>query len=184
MEHIKKNKRKELYMKNWMGLCLLILLSGSLAAQTITEAPYKKDPNIPSFNILLPDSTWFTKDQLPMTKYDYVVIMYFDPACSHCQHEAVELSKHMDSLKNAFFVLVSYKSLEDISGFASYYNLDKFANVRVGRDPQYYIPSFYRVIRNPFVVVYNKKGLLEKVYDPEVTEVPEARELIKLMSKN
>jgi hypothetical protein len=66
-------------MKNWIGLCLLILLSGSLAAQTKEEAPYKKDPNIPSFNILLPDSTWFTKDQLPMTKYDYTVIMYFDP---------------------------------------------------------------------------------------------------------
>jgi hypothetical protein len=56
--------------------------------------------------------------------------------------------------------------------------------VRVGRDPQYFIPSFYRVTRNPFVVVYNKQGLLEKVYDPEVTEVPEARDLIKLMSKN
>ncbi|MES2373268.1 MAG: thioredoxin-like domain-containing protein [Bacteroidota bacterium] len=171
-------------MKNWIGLCLLVLLSGSLAAQTKEEAPYKKDPNLPSFNILLPDSTWFTKDQLPKTKYDYTIIIYFSPDCGHCQHEATEISKNMDSLKNAFFVFVAYKSLEDIQGFASYYQLDKFPNVRVGRDPQYYIPSFYRVTRTPYVVVYNKKGLLEKVYDPEVTEVPEARDLIRLVNKN
>jgi thiol-disulfide isomerase/thioredoxin len=119
-----------------------------------------------------------------MTKYDYTIIIYFSPDCGHCQHEATEISKNMDSLKNAFFVFVAYKSLEDIQGFTSYYQLDKFPNVRVGRDPQYFIPSFYRVTRTPFVVVYNKKGLLEKVYDPEVTEVPEARDLIRLVNKN
>ncbi|MDB5210046.1 MAG: hypothetical protein JWQ30_873, partial [Sediminibacterium sp.] len=32
--------------------------------------------------------------------------------------------------------------------------------------------------------VYNKQWLLEKVYDPEVSEVPEAHDLIKLMSRN
>jgi hypothetical protein len=171
-------------MKNWIILPLLICLSGAVAAQTKENAPYKKDPNIPAFNLLLPDSTWFTKDQLPLSKYDYAVIIYFDPACGHCQHEAQEISKNMDSLTNAFFVFAAYKSLEEIKGFASYYQLDKFANVRIGRDPQYFIPSFYHVTRNPFVAVYNKKGLLEKVFDPEVTEVPEARDLIRLMYKH
>ncbi|MEO7530947.1 MAG: hypothetical protein ABIS69_06035 [Sediminibacterium sp.] len=171
-------------MKHSIAILLLVLLSGSIAAQTKKEdAPYKKDPTIPSFNLLLPDSTWFTKDQIPRTKYDYTVIMYFDPECQHCQHEAADLSKNMDSLKNAFFVFAAYKGLTDIKGFASYYGLDKLANVRVGRDPQYFIPSFYRVTRNPFIVVYNRNGLLEKVYDPEVTNVPEARELIELMYK-
>jgi thiol-disulfide isomerase/thioredoxin len=171
-------------MKRLLSFIVLVLIGASLTAQTTAkDAPYKKDPNIPAFNILLTDSTWFGKDQVPFIKYDYVVIMYFDPECPHCQHEALGLAKNMDSLKNAFFILVAYKSLNDIKGFANYYGLDKFANVRVGRDPQYFIPSFYRITRNPFVVVYNKKGLLEKVYDPEVTEVPEPRDLIELMYK-
>jgi thioredoxin-related protein len=193
-------------MKRILTFLVLILLMGSLSAQKnqkgkndttakpagksaeparkADEAPYKSDPKIPAFNIMLPDSTWFTKDQLPMSKYDYTIIVYFSPDCGHCQHEATEIVKHMDSLKNAFFVFVAYKPLEDIKGFASYYKLDQFANVRVGRDPQYFVPSFFRVTRTPFVVLYNKQGQLEKVFDPEVAEVPEARDLIKLVYKN
>lgn len=160
-------------------------ISGASPVQIKTDTipPYKKDPNLPAFNILLPDSTWFTKDQLP-PKYDYTIIIYFSPDCGHCQHEAKEISQKMDSLKNAFFIFVAYKSLEEVAGFAEYYGLNKFTNVRVGRDPKYFIPSFYRVTRTPFVVVYNKKGLIEKVYNPETTDVPEASDLIALINKN
>jgi thiol-disulfide isomerase/thioredoxin len=173
-------------MKSLVTLFYMILLSGSVSAQTKTtvdEAPYKKDPHIPAFNLLLPDSTWFTKDQLPGS-YDYTIIVYFSPDCPHCQHEAREIVAKMDSLKNSFFVFAAYKSLEDVQGFASYYGLDKFKNVRVGRDPQYFIPSFYRIKFNPYIAVYNKKGLLEKVYDPETMQVPEASELIAFTHRN
>lgn len=188
-------------MKHLLSFLVLVLVMGSVSAQknqkskkdtvakaapaepVVEEAAYKKDPKIPAFNILLPDSTWFTRDQLPMTKYDYTFIIYFSPDCPHCQHEATEIVKNMDSLSNAFFVFVSYKPLQDIQGFGSYYKLDQFPNVRLGRDPQYFIPSFYRVTRNPFIVLYNKKGLLEKVFDPEVTDVPDARMLIDLVNK-
>ncbi len=173
-------------MKHFSGLFLLVLISLTVNAQSKPEnnAPYKKDPKIPAFNILLPDSTSFTKEDLPMGKYDYTIIIYFSPDCSHCQHEATDIVKHMDSLKNAFFVFVAYKSLEEIKGFASYYTLNKFSNVRVGRDPMYFVPSFFRVTRTPFVVVYNKKGLLEKAFDPEAGDVPEAEDLVKLVNKS
>ena len=72
----------------------------------------------------------------------------------------------MDSLKNVFFVFVAYKSLEEVKGFASYYTLDKFPNVRIGRDPKYFVPSFFRVTRIPYIAIYNKAGLLEKIFDP------------------
>jgi hypothetical protein len=187
-------------MKQLLSFFVLVLLMGSASGQKKEadakasppaaatpkreEAPYKSDPKMPAFKILLPDSTWFTREQVPLSKYDYTFIIYFSPDCGHCQHEATEIVKHMDSLKNAFFVFVAYKPLEDIQGFASYYKLDQFPNIRYGRDPQYFVPSFYRVTRTPFVVMYNKHGLLEKVFDPEVTEVPEASDLIKLVYKN
>ena len=47
-------------MKNYILLFFFVLFSGSIAAQSKPdEAPYKKDPNIPDFTILLTDSTWF-----------------------------------------------------------------------------------------------------------------------------
>ena len=169
-------------MKFFTFIVFFLLIGGCVSAQTKPdEAAYKKDPHIPSFNILLPDSTWFTKDQIS-PKYDYTIIIYFSPDCGHCQSSAKEIVMKMDSLKNAFFVFVAYKTLDEVSGFASYYGLDKFPNVRVGRDPKYYVPSFYRVTRTPFVVVYNKKGLLEKVYDPETAAVPEASDLVALVN--
>ena len=174
-------------MKNGILICFFLLLAATVTAQSnkapvVDEPAYKKDAHIPAFNILLPDSSWFTKENLS-PKYDYTIIIYFSPDCGHCQHSAKEIAQKMDSLKNAFFVFVAYKPLDEISGFASYYGLDKFPNVRLGRDPKYFIPSFYRVTRTPFVVVYNKKGLLEKVYDPETTPVPEASDLIELVNR-
>lgn len=172
-------------MKNWLQFFLFLLLAGTITAQTKTEseAPYKKDPKIPAFNIQLGDKTWFTREKLPKKGYAYTYIIYFSPDCGHCQHEAKELVKHMDSLSKAFFVFVGFKPLDEIQEFASYYGLDKFKNVKVGRDPTYFVPSFFRVTRTPFIVCYNNKGLLEKVYDPETTDVPEAEELVRFVNK-
>ena len=160
----------------------MLLSARPLFAQA-GEAPYKKDLQMPRFSILLPDSSSFTPEQIP-EKYNHTLIIYFAPDCGHCQHEAKAIVQKMDSLKTVFFVFAAYKPLEDIRGFASYYGLDKFENVRVGRDPRYYIPSFYRVKYTPFIAIYNKKGILEKIYDTETTPVPEVGELIDFINRN
>jgi thiol-disulfide isomerase/thioredoxin len=157
---------------------MICAVQGSAQSNPEDTAPYKKDHRLPAFTILQPDSTWFTKEQLP--KYDYTVIVYFAPDCSHCQYEATEIVKNMDSLKNAFFVFVAYKSLEEIQAFSVKYGLNKFSNIRYGRDSKYYIPSFYQVKFTPFVAVYDRKGMFVKEYEKGV----EARELIALFCKN
>jgi thiol-disulfide isomerase/thioredoxin len=171
-------------MKKSVLFSLFLLIAAASFAQSSqsSDAPYKKDPHLPHFNIVLPDSSWYTPEQLPKKGYDYTILVYFSPDCSHCQHEAKEIVGKMDSLKNAFFVFVAYKPLDEIAAFASYYGLDKFPNVKLGRDPQYFVPSFFRVTRTPFIVVYDKKQMLYKVYDPEVTNVPDASELAKLVN--
>jgi thiol-disulfide isomerase/thioredoxin len=170
-------------MKKLFIVVVYLLFSSCLMAQNKTDngAPYLKDKNLPAFNLLLPDSTYFTPDQLP--KYDFTTIIYFSPDCGHCQHTAKELVHSMDSLKNVFFVFVAYKSLDDIKGFASYYGLDKFQNVRFGRDPKYYVPSFYRVEATPFVAIYNRNRELVKVFDPPHSPVMEIADLLKVTYK-
>lgn len=170
------------FMKH-VWIFLFIIINGTCAsAQTPdTVPPYKKNPHIPSFNILQTDSTWFTNKQLP--KYQYTAIIYFSPTCGHCQFTAQDLVKKMDSLKNVFFVFVSYNSIEEIREFSIKYGLPVFRNVRIGRDPKYFIPSFYRVEATPFVAVYNRKGILMKVFDPPHKPAMEAYELINLIYK-
>ncbi len=160
-----------------------ILLVGCLQAQTGKDngAPYLKENRLPAFNLLLADSTFFTPDQLP--KYEFTTIIYFSPDCGHCQHTAKDLVRTMDSLKNVFFVFVAYKSLEDIQGFGSYYGLDKFPNVKLGRDPYYFVPSFYRVEATPFVAIYNRNRELIKVFDPPHSPVMEIADLLKVTYK-
>lgn len=164
-------------------LCLLLTFTTTLLLSQADEAAYKKDPHIPKFSLLLPDSTWFTSEQIPQ-KYSHTVIIYFSPDCGHCQHEAKGLVQAMDSLKNCFFVFAAYKPLEDIKAFTDYYGLSKFENIRTGRDPRYYIPSFYRVKYTPFIAVYDNKGLLQKIYDTENTPVPEPSELALFLNRN
>lgn len=167
-------------MKFLIILLISFVYTLGVSAQLVPEevAPYKKDRRIPDFTIIQPDSTWFTKSQLP--KHTHTVIIYFAPDCSHCQYEATELVNKMDSLKNVFFVFVAYKGLDEIREFALKYKLDKYPNIRYGRDPKYYIPSFYRVQFTPFVAVYDRRGMFLREYLKGV----EASELVALLRKN
>ena len=186
-------------MKKLLLVCLSYLLfSTVLLAQTTSKSitpgkttsasaieqdtipPYKKDPHIPRFSILLADSTSFTKAQLP--KYDYTAIIYFSPDCGHCQYTTKEIVRHMDSLKNVFFVFVAYKSVAIIKEFVEAYGLNQYPNIRVGHDPLYYVPSFFRVSYTPHVAIYDKSGSLLKVYDPPNRPVMEVAELIELVN--
>ncbi len=71
----------------------------------------------------------------------------------------------MNQFKDVFFVWVSYDSLSQIKSFAKEYKLLNAKNIRVGRDPKYYVPSFFRVRFTPFIAVYDKKGRLMQTYD-------------------
>ena len=167
----------------YLSFILSFVFITTLSAQTTApEAPYKKDPKVPAFKILQTDSTWFTKQQLPKN-YDFTAIIYFAPDCGHCQYTVGELAKHMDSLKNVFFVFAAYKTLTEIREFYNHYNLAVYPNIRMGRDPEYFIPSFYQVRSTPYVAIYDKKGLLVKVYDPPENPTMDVSQLIELVNK-
>ena len=132
-----------------------------------TIAPYLKTKFIPNFNVLecsssKGDSIWITNETLPKNRP--IVFIYFSPECSHCEYETEEIKKHIDSLQNAFFVFVSYHPIEKIKAFYDKYELAKYPNIRMGRDPKYFIPSFFRVEFTPFVAVYDKNRNFSKAY--------------------
>ena len=167
-------------MKHVMLLFIAVSTTLGLFAQAGSSdlPPFMKTKKLPEFNILQTDSTWFTRQQLPTA--DFTVIVYFSPDCGHCQHEAKEMMNNMDSLKNTFILWVSYRDMADIKGFAEIYGFNNHKNIKIGRDPNYAIPSFFQVKYVPYVAVYNKKGEYIKAYEGGV-EMPE---LLQLLSTN
>lgn len=162
----------------------VILIAGLLMISCLANAqtkdslpPYLKDPVIvPPFKILLTDSTSFSKKDLPKKKF--IVITYFNPECGHCQDEATALAKNMDKFRNAFFVMAAYKDLDLIKEFSENFGLDKFANIRIGRDTQYFLPAFYAVKSTPFTAVYNKSGKFLKAFENGYS-IEELQKLVK-----
>lgn len=152
-------------MKQIVLAILSVIILNSLEAQQVydTTAPFRKTKTIPDFKILQTDSTWFTNKQIPAN--EPVVIVYFSPECGHCQLTAQDFVREMDKLKNVFFVWTSYHSVADIKQFAKEYKLDRYKNVVLGRDPNYFLPSFYRVKFTPFMAVYGKNGKLIETFD-------------------
>ena len=168
-------------MKKICIFLLAALSSLAVAAQAVEEPAYKKDPNLPTFSIQQTDSSWFTADAIP--KYEYTAIVYFSPTCGHCQFTAKDIVKHTDSLKNVFFVFVSYSPMNEIREFYNAYGLNVFANIRIGRDPKYYVPSFFHVEATPFVAVYDRNHKLVTVFDPPHKPPMEAEDLVNLVNK-
>ncbi len=127
------------------------------------RAPYQKDSTVPAFKLLLTDSSWFINGFLPAGKP--VVFIYFSPDCGHCQLTAHAFEEKKEELKDIFFVWVSYLDLGLIKRFAEDYKMATEENVRIGRDPAYFIPSYFRVKYTPFMAVYDKDGKLLQTYE-------------------
>ena len=124
------------------------------------SAPYLKTTGYPDIRILLPDSSSiFTKESLPKDKT--VVIIFFSPDCEHCQAEATEMMTKMDSVSNMYLIW-NANMMDDFNNVKSFYykyGFDKYSNIVMGKEINYYLPLFYRLENTPYAAVY-KNGKL------------------------
>lgn len=124
--------------------------------------PYLQYKIIPPFKLTLPNDSFFAKKDIPPKTP--VIVIYFDPECSHCQLFAKDLVDSNQYINKAFIVMAAYKNMDLISKFKENYKLDSIANIVVGRDSKYVIPGFFKIKIIPFVALYNKKGNLIDVF--------------------
>jgi thiol-disulfide isomerase/thioredoxin len=162
-------------------LLLLLIIAAKFNAVNAQEVdtipPYQKDSlHIPNFTVLKTDSTFANQSVIPKNKP--VVIIYFSPECGHCQITADEFGKRMKEMRDIYFIWVSYYPLPEIKEFAKKFNLQQFTNITIGRDPNYTIPSYFRVKYTPFMAVYNKEHHLIQTYG-QGTEADTLIDLLK-----
>lgn len=148
-------------MKNILSCLLFIFFAFGANAQTDSTklAPFLRYPTLPPIQILLGDSlTTYTKAQIPKDKP--VLFMIFSPDCSHCQNETEDLVGHIDQLKEVHIVMITLRPLWMMNDFITTYGLAKYSNIVIGKDVNYFTPSFFDIHNIPYMAIYNKKGKL------------------------
>ena len=159
-------------MKNYTlrRIVLLFLFIGVgkiVFAQTDTSLIYLRFPTVPPFSIIkAPDSTKFTKDDLK--KKTATIIMVFSPDCEHCQHETRELIAHIDLFKKVQIIMSSPLEYHYLKKFYDEYKIADYQIITMGRDPGYFLGTFYHIRSFPAIFVYDKKGNFVEAFDGSV----------------
>jgi thioredoxin-related protein len=155
-------------------VCHLIVAAN---AQTDTTLLYLRFPYIPSFKLYnIADSSVFTKDNLKKKKA--TLIMMFSPDCEHCQEETKAITANIDLFKKVQIVMASPLNFDYIRKFYDEYKIANYPNITMGRDPTYFLGTFFKVRSFPALFLYDKKGRLVNHFTGE-TSVQEIANLLK-----
>jgi thioredoxin-related protein len=146
-------------MKSGLMTLLLPFVCTAVISQIETEAPYKRFPTLPPLKLLLTDSsTQLTEKAL--RKNVPVFIMLFSPDCEHCQKETEELIDNIEKFSNIQIVMTTTAPFGKMKEFYNSYQLHRFANITMGYDQFFLLPTFYRIKNTPFLAFYDKDGKL------------------------
>jgi thiol-disulfide isomerase/thioredoxin len=141
-------------MQTLVYFLFALLIGNSVPAQNgiDTTPPYKRFPTVPPFKLLQTDSvSIFTKNDLKKNKP--VLVILFNPDCGHCKNETEEI---------IMATMAPHAAMKD---FYAKYKLGEFKNIKVGRDFQYMLPSFYSVRTLPYLAMYDQKGSLLSTFE-------------------
>ena len=134
-----------------------------LACCTYTFLPAQNPgKSIAPFKIEMVNGKQFTYKQLLKNKP--VVLIYFSPTCEHCKTFTAELLKHQKELASKQIVMITYLPVNEIKPFIEEFALNKYSNIIVGTEGySFIVRKYYNVEKFPFIVLYNRQMLLQKI---------------------
>lgn len=153
-------------------LLIFSVLGIAISAFAQDEATLKLP--IPHYHILKSDSTYSTWADL---KHKPVMIIYFSPDCSHCQHLIHELQPKIKQLGDIQIVLISWVQYKMIKNFYHDYDLAKYPNVTVGTEGyDLMVMKYFQIKTTPFIAIYNRNGKMVQYFDkvPKVEDITAA----------
>jgi thiol-disulfide isomerase/thioredoxin len=161
-------------MKNILILLSLIIVTGCTRAQDVS-----KIQNIPPYKVLsAPDSAYKTPANLK--KDQPVMVVYFSPDCSHCQHLMYEMKGQMKDFSKIQVVMITPVDYKMVKGFYRDFGISEYPNFTVGTEGySYQVLKYYNVKMTPYIAIYNHKHKLLKAYD----KVPKIKELAGMVKK-
>lgn len=131
----------------------LLLCLFALAAQP-AEAQTKVAKKLPTFSFFDLDGNVFTSQQL---KYDkYLMVVYFDPDCDHCNEQAQRIKNSITKFKGVTMVWLSFGDVGLMREFKEkYFPANKQAIFL--HDPKMKLfDAFPDAVETPTIYIYNK----------------------------
>ena len=158
-------------MKSILFAAALLLLSGAAFAWhpgNKDSAAYQKNPTLPAFNILSLDSnSEFNTYNIPEGRP--TALMLFSPDCDHCKALTKEMLEHDSDLGDLQIYMVSFLSLPETRAFYQELRLDTMKRiVMVGKDYNFFFPTFYHAAFVPDIAFYNREKKLVKYLDEHI----------------
>jgi hypothetical protein len=133
--------------------------------------PYNPFP----LKLLSLDSTVFQLTE-PYLRQPLVAIL-FNPTCEHCQHQAEELNRHLDLLKNVTLIMVASATLKEIGDFSVNYKLSNMDNIFFAKANPVDVYNNFGSISVPYILVYGKNHKLIRDFRGNV----EVEELVQYL---
>jgi thioredoxin-related protein len=147
-------------MKNILIILMLVgMISCNHEVQDKKSGPEGKP--LPSFNVLLMDSTRFNIGKIPEGKS--IVLFFFGPSCPYCQELSKDIMTHIDQFRNTRIFLLSSSAFPDIKAYDSLFKLDKHANITVAQDYTDYFFSYFKGPGIPYLAIYDKKKKFKRI---------------------
>jgi peroxiredoxin len=123
-----------------------------------------------SFYVLKSGIRFEKSDIKPADKHVFVL---FDPSCSYCQHEAADISKNYDQVKNVNFYFISMNDPALMSTF-----FERFAPALEGKENVHllydrnveFVNKFHIPTQYPATYIYDNKGVLKTYWNGAKSE--------------
>ena len=116
---------------------------------------------LPSFNLLLPDSsTWLNTATIPAGKP--LIFIGFSPTCTHCQKETRDIINHIDQLKGTQIYFVTAYPFKEMKMYYRHFKLAKYPNITMGADTKNYFLPYFKAQMIPYIAIYDSKKRLKQ----------------------
>lgn len=96
------------------------------------------------------------------------VLIFFQPDCDHCQHEAEEIKKNQEAFASSTLYFITAAPLDEIRKFADDYQLSGISNFHFAFTPARNILDNYGPISAPSIYIYSEEQKLVKSFNGQV----------------
>jgi hypothetical protein len=164
------------YFFSTLLLSLTCFLPAKAQSSKDTLPPYRKYPQLPAFQVLLPDSSR-SFNTYNIRKGKPSVLILFSPDCDHCEQLSAMILDSLQAFKEVNLVMATPFPLSQIRTFMARTRLGTVPHLVIGKDASFFFGSFFKAETVPFIAVYDKN----KQFVTTVTRLKKIEDLLEIL---
>lgn len=140
------------------------MVNKSVDKVNLRKAAEKKITTLP--DLILHDVDSSALD-ISMFSNKYIVLIFFNSSCDHCQYEAIDVRNNVEALSKSNIIFISSETLLTIKAFAKSYGLDAYQNISFAKIDDENATAIFGSISVPHVFIYGPDKILRKEFKGE-----------------